>query len=318
MPRTYRRRATTRRRSRYRRWWRNPASWRYARRRRTPVANKGTRGRTRIAMRSNTPLPFVIPPNTAYSAIAYLNPLVQNQTTPANKQPLAFLMGSFTSIFDIYRRLYDQVKVDRVGIKLTGVDTIGNGGQVGAIRVCMAWDRNSTQRDFFTANRIQITDIENMPGASVRMFTNNSRVQMWSSVSASDLAERSTFMDTDYATMNLSSANTGWANDQTLLTLYPFQNPYWAGFFPTCYIALALTQPNATGNAIPINMYADIYVTVTFRNPKYTQQSQAKGLGIDLTPEKTITISETGDFPITAKLDVEQPDGTIVREDTLI
>lgn len=65
-------------------------------------------------------------------------------------------------------------------------------------------------------------------------------------------------------------------------------------------------------------MYADIYVTVTFRNPKYTQQSQAKSLGIELTPEKTITLSETGDFPIEAKLDVEQPDGTIVREDTLL
>ena len=269
-------------------------------------------------MRAGVNLPFLVPDGVQFSGLAYLNPFVQNQTAAVNKQPLAFLTGTFTQVFDTYHRLYDQVKIDRVGIKLTGVDTVGNGGQVGAIRVCMAWDRNSSQRDFYVANRITINDMENMPGSQLRMFTNNSRVQMWSSVAASDMAERTNFMDTDYTTLTLNSANTGWANDQSLLTMNPFQTNLWPGFFPTCYIAVALTAPNATGNAIPINMWVDMYVTVTFRNPKFTQQAEAKALGIELEPEKTITLSSTGDFPIEAKLDVEQPDGTIVREDTLL
>lgn len=317
MPRAYRRRSRTRR-SRYRRWWRNPLSWRYARRRRTPVANRGTRGRTRIALKSGANLPFLIPAGSNASGIAYINPFVNNTTAAANLQPLAFLANSITNVFDIYHRLYDQFKIDRVGIKLTGVDVIGNGGQVGAIRVCMAWDRNSSARDFFTGNRIMINDLINMPGAQMRLFTNNSRVQMWSSVSASDLAERSTFMDTDYVQYTLNSVNTGWANDQALETVNPFQNNLWPGFLPTCYIAIALPVINNTGNAIPINLFADLYCTVTFRNPKFTQQATAKAMGIELEQEKTITLSSTGDFPVEAKLDVEQPDGTIVREDTLL
>lgn len=318
MPRAYRRRARTRR-SRYRRWWRNPLSWRYARRRRTPIANKGTRGRTRIALKSGANLPFLIPNGSNVSGIATINPFVNNTTAAANAQPLAFLAHSFTNVYDIYHRLYDQVKIDRVGIKLTGVDIIGNGGQVGAIRVAIAWDRNTSARDFYTGNRILINELINMPGAQMRLFTNNSRVQMWSSVSASDLTERSSFMDSDYVTYTLSSATTGWQNDQTLETLNPFSlHSAWSGFFPTCYIAVALPINNATGNAIPINLYADIYCTVTFRNPKFTQQATAKSMGIDLEQEKTITLSSTGDFPVEAKLDVDQPDGTIVREDTLI
>lgn len=309
MPRAYRRRRAYRRpyrRSSYRRWWRRPGSYRYSKR---PV-NRTSRSGMLVALRDTDALTFSQAPAANYTNTHILNPFVVNITPAAGKQEDVFnihLAGQ--TLFRTYCNLYDQMKIEKIGYKFTAIDVIGNGGQVGAVRLICAWDRCSYYRDLYTGNRPLVQNLIAMPGSRSAMFANNSRVKMYVTCHASDLQERSSWFDVDPVEVTVTAASSGWPANQIFRCLPPFAATGSPGpFFPTLYVAMYVPIANGTAAAIPINIMVDTYCTISFRNPKYSYEA---------TTSKAIPQQVTlnlGNHPEEGDIEMEP----IQREDTLI
>lgn len=309
MPRTYRRRRAYRRpygRARYRRWWRRPGSYRFNRR----IANRGSRSGTAVAIRGTTNVPFSIANGNYYSNMFIINPFVINITPAATRENDVYnIFLANDALFRTYCSLYDQMKIERIGYKFTAIDTVGAGGQLGAVRLVCAWDRCGYFRDLYTGNRPQVNNLVYMAGTRSAMFANNSRVKMYVQLRPSDLQERSSWFDVDPVELTVTAASSGFANNQIFRASPPFAAQGSPGnFFPTLYCALYSPIQNGTGNAIPINIMLDIYCTVSFRNPKYSYEATSSKA---LPQEVTLNLGKEPDE------DAQEME-LIHREDTLI
>lgn len=238
-----------------------------------------------------------------------VSPFVVNITPAATQESTFFthwLAGD--TLFRTYSNLYDQMKIEKLGYKFTAIDTIGNGGQLGAVRMICAWDRYSNYRELYTGQRPLVQNLMMMAGTRSAMFANNSRVKMYVTVRPSDLQERSMWFDVDPVEYQVQAASMGIANNQNFRTLAPWTLTGSSGpFFPCLYVALYSPIANGTAAAIPINIMMDTYCTVSFRNPKYSYEATNRAL-----PQQ-ITV-DLGKQPEEGDIEMEP----IHREDTLI
>lgn len=262
-----------------------------------------------VAIRGTTNVPFSIANGDYYSNMFIINPFVINSTPAATRIPEIYnrYLANDT-LFRTYCSLYDQMKIEKVGYKFTAIDTIGNGGNLGAVRLICAWDRHAYYRDLHTGQRPLIQNLVYMAGTKSAMFANNSRVKMYVQLTPSDLQERSTWFDVDPADVQVTAAESGLAHPQTFHASPPFLQIGAPAFFPTLYCALYSPIQNGTGNAIPINIMLDMYCTVSFRNPKYTYEGT---LTKSLPKEVTLNLGTPPD-------EQDQEMEEIHREDTLI
>lgn len=292
------RRGYSRRRASYRR--RYPYS-RFRRYRRKSVANAGTRASTYVQMKQCGSVPLSLSPGTRNSTMAVISPLVQNTTAAANKVATFFPFSLRDNpLWTTYSNLYDEYKILSVGAKIVGIDTIGNGGQIGACKIITYWDRNSHAVDFITGQMIQPANLVNMPGARMHTYTNNSQIKLYTSQRASDLQEKITFQDTALSSPTFSTDATGFAHAQTVNAPRSFgvasQGATAATGYP-CFnpcLYVMIYSPIANGGAapIPLNLMVDLYCTIQFRNPKYTSQaggdSKSAETEIDLRREQLL------------------------------
>lgn len=262
-----------------------------------------------VALRGTGNVPFSIANGANYSNMFIINPFVINQTPAATRMPEIYNHYlADDMLFRTYCSLYDQMKIEKVGYKFTAIDTIGNGGNLGAVRLVCGWDRHGYYRDLYTGQRPLVNNLVYMAGTRSAMFANNSRVKMYVQLTPSDLQERSTWFDVDPADIQVTAAASGWANPQTFHASPPFVQLAGPAFFPTLYCALFSPIANGTGNAIPINIMLDIYCTVSFRNPKYSYEATSSKA---LPKEVTVNLG-------TPPEEQDQEMEVLHREDTLI
>lgn len=219
-------------------------------------------------------MPLSLGVNANYTTLGILSPFVGNRTAPGTAITTLYNIDFIGNpIFQTYKNLYDEIRIIRVGAKITGLDLVGNGGAINAIKIITYWDRHHQARDVWTGNLISLADMINMPGARSHTFTNNSQIKLWTAVRASDLIEKIQYEETDTAPFTLTAAETGWANPQSGRCLSAYSSGAASQFFPALYICCWTPRTNNTGNAIPLNLMVDFYCTVEFRNPKYTAQA---------------------------------------------
>lgn len=273
----YRRRGTyssRRRRYTYRRRYPARRTYRRAFRYIPRPINASSRSRVSVMFRNDSRLTLQVPNGSNISEMAYMAPMVDNISVA----PLGTLLRQSiltNPLYTIYRGLYEQVKVDRVVWYITGMTSIGANGDQPALRVMSAIDRDFQQRDLNLANRWSANDILNSSTGVDRVYTNNSKVKLARYAIASDMAERSSWVDTDLGNVGMTAATTGLPSDQT------FRAPYtWSSnggvFCPMLALICSIPDNNTTGNPIPIRFFIQTIVTLSFRNPKGVAQSEAK------------------------------------------
>ncbi|AYP28693.1 MAG: Cap [Circoviridae sp.] len=265
------RRGYSRRRASYRR--RYPYS-RYRRWRRKSVANSGTRASTFIQIKQCGNIALTLAPGQTNTNMAIISPLTQNTTAAGTRVNTLFPFSARANpLWTTYSNLYDEFKIVSVGAKIVGVDTIGNGGQIGACKIITYWDRSTHHHDFYTNEVIQPAQLVNMPGARMHTFTNNSQIKLYTSQKASDLQERITFQDVSPSTVALNAADTGLPNNQVVVAPRSFGPGGAQAFMPALYCMIYSPIANGGAAGIPLNLMVDVYCTIQFRNPKYTVQA---------------------------------------------
>lgn len=249
------------------------------------MANATTRSSTMLSLKTSGQLSLSIANGYNYSGLAVLNPFVSNETADATKIGTFFPISMLTNpLWQLYRNLYDEFRIVRVGCKITGLSPVGAGQAMGGCKIITYWDRSNKIRDFYTGNLISLTNMINMPGARAHSFTNNSQVKCWTAVRASDLVEKITYTDVDIQPYTLGAASSGFAHDQT-----GHSNATWtanssSAFNPTCYVCVYSPVQNNSGNPWPVSLMIDLYATVEMRNPKYTSQAVATMNGTKTIP----------------------------------
>lgn len=272
----YRRRGTyssRRRRYTYRRRYPARRTYRRALRYVPRPINASSRSRVSVMFRNDTRLTLQVANGSNVSELAFLAPMVQN----VSAAPLATLLNQSivtNPLYRIYRGLYEQVKVDRVVWYITGMTSIGANGDQPALRVMSAIDRDFNMRDLNQNNRWNTQQILNASTGVDRVYTNNSKVKLARYAIASDMAERSSWTDTDLDIVDMTAAITGLPANQQFMAPYTWRNN-GSAFCPMLALICSIPDNNTTGNPIPIRFFIQTIVTVSFRNPKGVAQSEA-------------------------------------------
>lgn len=264
------------------------------------MANATSRSSTMISLKQSGSIGLSIDRGYNYSGLGVVNPFVHNSTVNNKALTLFPLDMLVNPLWQLYKNLYDEFRIVRCGLKITGLSTIGAGGQMGGCKLITYWDRSNKQRDFYAGNLIDITRMINMPGARSHSFTNNTQVKAWTAVRASDLVEKITYTDVDVQGWTLTSAQSGMAHDQNGSCTATFANSGTSAFNPCCYFCIYSPIQNNTDNAWPVNLMLDLYCTIELRNPKYTSQAASAALSVAKgeTPSELPTVSFAVPDPI--------------------
>lgn len=169
--------------------------------------------------------------------------------------------------FRRYCQLYDQVKVNSVSFIVSIAAAVGAGGVTPGLRVYTSWDRNYVyNEDLITAD-----DLINGPESQAITFINNSRCKFSRYNYASDLQERTTFIDSTCQ----FSANSFWANKQWVRG----SGSNMVGYCPSMSLVLQTSDSVVSNRTITLQIQARY--NVTFRNPKFGLSVEGNGRSVD-------------------------------------
>lgn len=223
--------------------------------------------------RNDSRLTLQVPNGSNVSELAFMAPMVQN----VSAAPLSTLLNQSiinNPLYTVYRGLYEQVKVERVVWYITGMTSIGANGDQPALRVMTAIDRDFNVRDLYQNERWNTQDVLNASTGVDRIYTNNSKVKLARYAIASDMQERSSWVDTDLTNVDLNRQISGLAVNQQFTA--PFNWNSVGGYFcPMLALICSIPENNTTGNPIPIRFFIQTVATLSFRNPKGVAQSEA-------------------------------------------
>lgn len=301
----YRRRGTyssRRRRYTYRRRYPARRTYRRAYRYIPRPINMSQRSRTSVMFRDDATLQINVPVGSRESEMAFIAPLVWNSTGAAALSTLFNQSIINNTLFNTYRGLYEQMKIERVVWYITGITTVGVNGQQPALRLISAIDRCVHSTDLYQGNRWAPIDVLNASTAVDRIYTNNSRVKLARYCLASDITERNAWTDTDVYTTELSNAQTGLGTSQRFRSSGIFTTSV-SGFNPMLAIVCQIPDAVTGENPLPIRFFLQQIVTMSFRNPRGVSQSEAK---IEEAQKKAEEIKATQE-PIKWE-EFEQPD----------
>lgn len=265
------------------------------------------RGLSRSSTQGNRRFSVIVPTQASFNftvaAGAYWSDLwavCPYSGLTANKLMQAGLPSSL--LYRTYTRLYDQVKVDWVSVKISIMSLVGAGGVAPAVKVCTSWDRSATYTDISSSQPGAIPDpttIQTGSESQTSLIVNNSRAVVNRFNGASDLQERTLFHDCSLESLGGFYYDGMWRADQPV------------GYCPELFIALNTATAPGTGTTFSFTCSLDVKWHVTFRNPKYglTSSGQSKSGG-DLTTEPVEVKAAGKSAP--KILGFSQPDGGVV------
>lgn len=236
-------------------------SWRRRGWYRRGLSRASTQGNRRfsVVVPTQAVFNFTVPGLNYWSDLYAVCPYSAN---PTSKLEQAALPSSL--LYRTYTRLYDQVKIDWVSVKLSIMTLVGVGGVAPAIKVCTSWDRDMNVYDVVdmgaTPSPIPTVDtIQTGSESQTSLIVNNSRAVITRFNAASDLQERTIFHDcglnlvdsTYYVDAAYNSAGSG------------------LGYCPGLYMAVNSATAPAEGASFTFTCSLDVKWHVTFRNPKF-------------------------------------------------
>lgn len=232
-------------------------------------------GQCRAAVGSNdTSTLSISPMATAAANINHVGP----EFLPVSLGDLA--------IYQNYAQMYDEFKVNSVDVTATMLNIVGAGG-VRDVTVATCWDRKATILDI-QQHYPNTAQVFTNPSAICKTFVNNERVTLTRRCYASDLLEKVSFVDTDYAQHPLTiNGVTGNANQ---IDAWFNANGNVQFFAPCFYLACRLGVA-AAGNPLDLYFRIEYKVNVTFRNPKYGGAAQRGAAGGD---QRSVEIEKAG------------------------
>lgn len=174
-------------------------------------------------------------------------------------------------MYRTYTRLYDQVKVDWVSVRISIMSLVGSGGITPAVKVVTMWDRAATSGDVTNGASVPSPDsIQNGSESQVSLIVNNSRAIVNRFNVASDIQERTVFHDCAVANNNGSYVDS------------EFNIGHNVGYAPVLYMALNTATSPGSGTSFTFTCSLDVKWRVTFRNPKFGLSASSSGSkGVD-------------------------------------
>lgn len=243
---------------RYNRSWRRRGWYRGGLSR---ASSQGSR-RFSVIVPTQSVFNFTVPAGSFWSDLHALNPY---SADPNSKFQHAALTASL--LYRTYTRLYDQVKVDWVSVKISIMSLVGAGGVAPAVKVCTSWDRDINFSEV-TANgpgdQVGIPTVDSIQTGSesqTSLIVNNSRAVINRFNGASDIQERTVFHDCSLTLMDSS-----WYVDSAFAAADLGKN---LGYCPGLFMALNTATAPGTGASFVFTCSLDVKWHVTFRNPKF-------------------------------------------------
>lgn len=199
---------------------------------------------------------MTIPANSAFSnllrTVPYMHP-IGSAATSTNRNGCAQSLLE-NSAYNMYTKLYDQVKIVSVSHRVYICNPVGVSGGLPSMKVYTAWDRDWTWGD----EPVTMNDLLNGPESQSQMFVTNSRAEFTRSIRATDLQERTTFHD---CSIRNNDAGT-YHGDIEVMDLN-----HSIGFNPSMSMAFEASDKTAADRSFQVSI-SSRYVVV-FRNPKF-------------------------------------------------
>lgn len=275
-------------------YYRRRSRWPYRSWRRSSVTRSQQSGRRyfNISFPIENIVALTVTANQSFSNVlrttSWVSPVGTSDTDANRALHCCGLPGSIA--YRKYCQLYDQVKINSVSFSVAIADTIGSGGIPG-VRVYTSWDR-----DFQNGEALMTSEeLLNGPESQVVTFINNSRAKFYRSNRASDLQERTTFIDST----NKYTANVSWYNDQ-----WGEGAARGCGYSPS--MSLVIQTSNTTTSNRTITLQIQARYNVTFRNPKF-------GLAVDGGAAKSVS-----DFDVPSEEVVEEKKSDEMEESPVL
>lgn len=299
-----------------RRYYRRPISYRRYRRYRRSYARgwKRARGTSRIASsrsRISVRVPWTQSVTLTWSGASTTTPVVSIQ--PFRVQSAAAAGGNVTiggiqsDTFRAYSQLFDEVKCDGIKATFSVTTPIGAGAALPAAAIISAVDRRLGYNEGDVGNLPTTDQLGTYSSVSVRNSITNSVAKVTRSIWASDLIERTQFIDSTINAANnaLSSfVAAGW-------------NPNM--FCPGIMLGVGGLPAPGAGVSANVQIYINAYFYYTFRNPKYAPVGQSKEArvaefeeALERLQAEHPEVEIEGDIPVEQLLEEARGSGAVV------
>lgn len=254
---------------RYRRWRRRSRFYRRRRWKRRPrMVNASSRSSVRVKCPVRILGTLTVPTGTQWSDVASFTALWSNNTHSGNATN-ALRGGVYLSpTWLAYQRLYDQWKLDGMGVKFTLTTPIGADGELNSCSLYTAWDRKLQAPDFAAVwdpntktGYPTAVALSTMPTYQPVTAINHSITKIKRYIAASDLLERISFIDSDFSSRD-RNVNGVTQNVSVCDDTLP-------AFCPCLFLALSTDGIVSAVSDRQVNYIAEITFYCTFRNPKY-------------------------------------------------
>lgn len=284
MARFYRRRRYFRRRGGYRRRFR-----RYRRRyRRLKLVNSSSRSRMSVKLRSSLDVNIVFGANANMNKNPLIiSPFIEQYAWDTHTIPQGFpssvyptnscLLGN-NSIFETYGALYEEFKLDFMGIKCAVCTPINDTNpNPQSLTITTAWDRKFLFAE--ATSLIRQDDVDKSPSCMKMTALNNSVAKFNRWIKPSDLQEYINW--TDCVWSKSSGANLDGVAGVPTRFLNTWANIKWVPTtFSPNFIAV-FTRSNKVSVETTVRVHLDIVYVVTFRNPRFGAASGEGQRGAD-------------------------------------
>lgn len=233
------------------------------------VVNASSRSKCTVKTRLSGGYSVVIPANSSNTPVISVNPWWMNTSTYTGPDAAQVnqIMPYSTCGTDLYKsfcKLYDSVKVDAVYARITIQNIVGAGGDIAALNVYTAWDRQFNLDDLKYDVYPSFVKMKTLPSATCATISNNTGATIDRFCKASTFMEKYCFIDATQRsrTFPVYGRNVTIEGSESL----SYGGGNWPGFCPALYIAFE-TPHNVPTAAYTIKYVIDYVVYYTFKNP---------------------------------------------------
>lgn len=269
---------------RYRRYYKGYYRGRYKSfyRRKYRFANGSSSARTRIKIPFTRYVTLGVPGGSTDGETKVLSAWAD-----ATNQTDSYPGGALTSqIYATYSALYDEVKCE--GIKLKGTLLTSIDATHPAVTLVSTIDKKWTAADCNAAVPSPTT-LAATPAAQRITYNNNSYGKFTRRIYATDLNEKTTFVDASPATGNINVA--GAAKACTYLRAWYDVGNGFTAFSPAIILGIQLSAAPAA--VVNYTFYVEGNLYLTFRNPKYGLSGANKAIAPTLPEATTSPLTRT-------------------------
>lgn len=291
------------------------------------VINNSSRSRVTVNITNTTEWAIDLPAQQYWASPLGIHPFCEVTAIPqGGANLLAYKVCCSmvnTSLYKTFAALYEQVKLDAMTVQITALQPMSNYN--GSLEFHTAWDRKCSLNELHkTSNNVApgagyyptSAQLSSLASHASGIATTNSIPIIKRTIWASDLLEKTQFIDTDYGSIDTEifdtddvtvTYNADWMGDLERAGLTSTQ------FCPIMFLGVECHQSATVNRTIPVKI--EVTYKATFRNPKYGGSSGASTKLRQKVPVGTTTgLAQAIKQELAAPIADEMGDGTGVIE----